>query len=163
MANKVFSGVLLSILVSLIISCSPKKEAPSSEAVDTLKIKTEIQAKEDQFAATYNSGELKNIGYYADDATSFSQNKPPLVGKQAIIEYFKANIGSWSKSKKVSFTTKEVFVSDGGNQVLEIGYYQVVDSTNATINSGHYMSLFVKKDGKYLCLRDMSTSDIPEN
>jgi ketosteroid isomerase-like protein len=162
MANKVFTGVLLSFFVSLIISCSPKKEEPVTAAVDTLQIKKEIQAKEDQFAATYNGGELKNIGYYADDATSYSQNKPPLVGKQAIIDYLKANVGSLVKSRKMSFTTKEVFVTDGGSQVLEIGYYQIVDATNATVNSGHYMSLFVKRDGKYYCLRDMSTSDIPD-
>jgi len=53
-------------------------------------------------------------------------------------------------------------VTEEGNQVVEIGYYKVVDSTNnAIINSGNYMSLFVKRDGKYVCLRDMSTSDKP--
>jgi ketosteroid isomerase-like protein len=161
MASKVITGILLLFVISLITSCNPKNSEPLKAVVDTIQIKKDIQAKEDQFAETYNARELKNIGYYADDATSFSQNRAPLVGKTAIIEYLKANIGSLSNSNKLSFTTNEVFVSDGGNQVLEIGYYKLTDSTNTIVNSGNYMSLFVKRDGKYISLRDMSTSDMP--
>jgi ketosteroid isomerase-like protein len=161
MKNMVIKGVLLSCVMSLMISCSPKKEGSEATVVDTLQIKNEIQAKENEFAAVYNSRELKNIGYYADDATSFSQNKAPLIGKQAIVAYYQANMDSVPKSHKISFTTNEVFVSNDGNQVVEIGYYKVVDGANTIINSGNYMSLFVKRDGKYVSLRDMSTSDMP--
>ena len=161
MKNKIIQGVLLLCLISLMISCNPKKEVSETTVVDTLQIKNEIQAKENEFAAIYNARELKSIGYYADDAISFSQNKAPLVGKKAIVEYYEANMDSVSKSYKISFTTNEVFVSNDGNQVVEIGYYKVVDAANTTINSGNYMSLFVKRDGKYVSLRDMSTSDRP--
>ena len=106
-------------------------------------------------------GYVKNIGYYADDATSFSQNKAPLVGKQAIIEYLKAGMDSSSKGNKISFITNEVFPSNDGNQVVEIGYYKLVDSTNAAINTGNYMVLFEKRNGRYVSVRDMSASDIP--
>jgi hypothetical protein len=34
---------------------------------------------------------LRDIGYYADDATSFFQNRPPLIGKEAIVEFLKAD------------------------------------------------------------------------
>ncbi len=40
----------------------------------------------------YNAGEIKDIGYYADDATTFFQNRPPLVGKEAIVEFLKSDI-----------------------------------------------------------------------
>jgi ketosteroid isomerase-like protein len=156
MKNKVITGLALFYAISLIISCSPKKAEPV--VVDKEQIKKEIQAKENEFAATYNSGEVKNIGYYAEDAISFSQNKAPLVGRAAIVEYLKTG---FYKSNKLSFVTNEVYVTDEGNQVLEIGQYTLVDSTNATVNTGNYMSLFVKRDGKYVCLRDMSTSDRP--
>ena len=162
MKNKVLTGVLLSVAASMIISCNTKTAEPMAVEVDTLQIKNEIQAKEDQFAAVYNARELKQIGYYAEDATTYAQNKAPLVGRQAIVEFYSANMATVPKSNKISFTTKEVFVTEEGNQVVEIGYYKVVDSTNnAIINSGNYMSLFVKRDGKYVCLRDMSTSDKP--
>jgi ketosteroid isomerase-like protein len=156
MKNKILTGLVLFYAMSLIIACSPKKAEPV--VVDKEQIKKEIQAKENEFAATYNSGEVKNIGYYAEDAISFSQNKAPLVGRAAIVEYLKTG---FYKSNKLSFITNEVYVTDEGNQVLEIGQYTLVDSTNATVNTGNYMSLFVKIDGKYMCLRDMSTSDRP--
>ena len=103
--------------------------------------------------------ELKDIGYYADDATTFFQNRPPLVGKEAIVEFLKSDV--ISNSNKISFKTNEVFVSNDGNQVVEIGYFKVVDSTNTAINTGNYMSLFEKRNGKYVCVRDMSASDMP--
>jgi ketosteroid isomerase-like protein len=159
MKNKIIIGILLTYAMTFLIACSPKKA--ETIMVDKEQIKKDIQAKENEFADTYNSHELKNIGYYAEDAISFSQNKPPLVGKVAIIEYFKSGLNSTNMSNKLTFTTLEVYVSDTGNQVLEVGYYKVVDSTNTPVNTGHYMSLFVKRNGRYVCLRDMSTSDMP--
>jgi ketosteroid isomerase-like protein len=158
MKNKIIKGVLFFYVAALMIACNTKK---AETVIDPEQIKKEIQAKEDEFAALYNAGELKNIGYYADDAITFAQNSEPLVGKSTIVEYLKANIDSLDRDKKISFTTKEVFVSNDGNQVLEVGYYKVVDSSNSPINTGNYMALFVKRDGKYVSLRDMSASDMP--
>jgi ketosteroid isomerase-like protein len=156
--KKMFSkGLVVSAVLLLIISC--KKEEPA--AIDANQIKEEIQAKENEFAETYNSSVMKQIGYFADDATTYPQNSQPITGKEAIIEYLKAHADTISRGKKISFTTNEVFPSKEGEQVVEIGSYKVVDSTQNVVNSGNYMTLFVKKDGKYYSLRDMSTSDLP--
>ena len=160
MKNMVRKGLLFIYIMSMIVACN-SKNAGTTVVVDKEQIKKEIQAKEDEFAATYNSGEAKSIGYYADDAISFSQNAAPHVGKTAIVEYLMSNIDSLNKSNKISFTTKEVFVSNDANQVVEIGYYKVVDATNTPVNTGNYMVLFVKRDGKYVSLREMSASDMP--
>lgn len=159
MKNKFIKGVLFSCLMLLLISCNTKKAEPVAVVIDKEQIKKEIQARENEFAEVYNSGELKDIGYYADDATTFYQNRAPLVGKDSIVAFLKSDLNS--NSNKISFTTNEVFVANDGDQVLEIGYYEVVDSTNTAINTGNYMSLFVKRDGRYVCLRDMSASDMP--
>ena len=160
MKKDILKGVLLSGILSLMISCNSKKEAPATTtAIDKEQIKKEIQAKEDAFAELYNTGKLKDIGYYADDATTFFQNRPALVGKEAIVEFYKSAITS--TSNRISFTSKDVFVSNDGNQVVEIGYFKVVDSTKTPINTGTYMSLFEKRNGKYVCVRDISASDMP--
>ena len=159
MKKEILKGVLLSSVLALMISCNSKEEKSAAAAIDKEQIKKEIQAKEDAFAEIYNTGELKNIGYYADDATTFFPNRPPLVGKEAIVEFYKSAITS--VTDKISFTSKDIFISNDGNQVVEIGFFKVVDSTNTTINSGNYMSLFEKRDGKYVCVRDMSASDMP--
>ncbi len=151
MKNRVILGALLFSALLSLVACNTKKAESSLPAIDKEQIKKEIQAKEDEFAALFNSGEMKHIGYYADDAISFSQNKPALVGKAAIIEYYRANLDSLSQNK-ISFTT---------NEVVEIGYYKLVDPADAIVNSGNYISIFEKRDGKYVCIRDMSTSDLP--
>src|SRR6187399_1597191 len=161
MENKLIKAALISSVISLMVACSPKKEELAASVIDKEEIKKEIQAKEDEFAALYNSGELKNIGYYADDAISYAQNKPPLVGREAIVAYYKAGIDSSSKGNKISFTTHEVFVSNDGNQVVETGYYNLVDSLDVTLNRGNYMILFEKRNGKYVSVREMSASDMP--
>ncbi|MGQ7945919.1 YybH family protein [Flavobacterium sp. WC2509] len=158
--KKMFSkGLIVSSALLLLISC--KKEEPVAAAIDVNQIKEEIQAKENEFADTYNAGVMKNIGYFADDAITFPQNNQPVTGKEAIIQYLKSHIDTISKGNKISFTTAEVFVAKDGEQVVEIGNYKVVDSTQVLVNSGNYMTLFVKKDGKYYSLRDMSASELP--
>ena len=157
MKSKVTKGLLLLYVMSLLIACNTKNAEPEM-VVDKEQVKKEIQAKEDEFAAVYNAGELKKIGYYADDAITYAQNQAPIVGREAIIEYLKVDVDS--NTDKISFTTKEVFVSNDGNMVVEVGYYQVVDSTNIPINTGNYICLFEKRDGKYYCVREMSASDM---
>jgi ketosteroid isomerase-like protein len=159
MRKPFIKGIVISSALLLLISC--KKEEPVAAVIDTNQIKEEIQAKENEFADTYNAGIVKNIGYHADEAITYPQNSQPIIGKDAIVEFLKTHRDTISKGKKISFKTNEVFVSNDGNQVVEVGYYKVSDSTNSIVNSGNYMSLFVKRDGKYVCLRDMSTSDMP--
>ena len=159
MKSKVTKGLILLYLMSLTVACETKKADITETVIDKEQIKKEIQAKEDEFAAVYNAGEMRKIGYFAEDATSFAPNQAPKVGREAIIEYLKVDIES--NTDKIAFTTREVFVSNDGNLVVELGYYQVVDSTNTPFNTGNYMCLFEKRDGQYYCVREMSVSDIP--
>lgn len=159
MKNKILKGLLLgSVLVSMLACNTKKEEEKPVVVVDKEQIKKEIQAKEDEFAATYNSGEAKEIGYYADDAISYYQHRKPLVGRKAIGEFLMADLGT--NSNKISFKTNEVFVSNDGNQVVESGSFTVTDSSKTVLNTGNYLSLFEKRNGKYVCVRDMSASDI---
>lgn len=158
MTNQLLKAYAVGVIASL-IACAPKNNEPLAPVVDKEQIKKEIQAKEDEFAAVYNGGEVKDIGYYADDAVTFFQNTSPLVGKQAIVEFLTSDLVD--NSNRISFKTNDVFVSNDGNQVVEIGYFTVVDSTNTAVNTGNYMSLFEKRNGSYVCVRDMSASDRP--
>lgn len=155
MKNKIVIRVVLAGFCALLVSCNTKKD--ENTVIDLKEIKKQIQAKENEYAATYNAGQLKEIGYYADDAITFYQNRPPIIGKDARYEFLESDLTN--NTNTISFETKEVFVSHDGNMVLEVGYYKVIDSTKTPINTGNYMSYFEKRDGKYVCVRDMSASD----
>ena len=157
MKNMIAKSVLSGLMTSLLFACNEKKEEQPAPTIDKDLIKREIQAKEDSFASVYNSGQVRNIGYYADDAISFFQNRPPLIGRDSIVSFLKNDIHS--NADEISFKTNEVFVSNDGNLVVEIGAFLVIDSLDAPINRGNYMSVFEKRNGKYVAVRDMSASD----
>lgn len=157
MKSMFLKGVVLGYVFLLMGACNSNQDQAAS--VDIEQIKKEIQARENKFAEIYNGGELKNIGYYADDAVTFYQNMAPLRSRQERLDFLASDLEG--NTNKIEFKTNEIFASKDGVQVLEIGAYTVVDSTNAIIGSGNYMSLFEKRDGQYVCLRDMSASDMP--
>jgi ketosteroid isomerase-like protein len=149
--------VLIAGYIALGFGCNANEEKPLT--IDKEAIKAEIQARENEYADLYNSGEVKKIGYYADDAITFFQNRKPLTNFKEREEFLKADLDS--NTNRISFSTTEIFPSTDGIQVVEIGHYTVTDSSGNVINTGNYMSLFEKRNGRYVCLRDMSASDMP--
>ena len=161
MKNKVLILGAFILLTTLSVSCNKKKEdATTAPIVDVEQIKTEIQAIENTFASHYNARNTDSITYYADDAKSFFIGRPPITSKDSIIEFLKKDMQSLHKDIKLSFTTTEVHVSNDGLNVTEIGQFKLVDSTNTKIEGGNYISLFEKRNGKYVCIRDMAASDM---
>ena len=159
MKNIFLKGAALGYIFLLMAACNINQDNSGEVIIDKEQVKREIQARENQFAELYNSGELKKIGYYADDAVTFYQNMAPIRSRDERRKFLGSDITS--NTNKISFTTNEIFASKDGVQVLEIGAYTVVDSTNTIVSTGNYMSLFEKRDGQYVCLRDMSASDMP--
>lgn len=163
MKNKMLNGVLLGFITLLLIACTPKKEDPKpSPTVDKEQIKAQIVAIETVMANMYNMRSAASEEYYAEDAVSFSQDEAPLKGKFAIDKSIKEDLATFVEGDKISFSVTEIFPSNDGEQVVEIGSYKVVDSKNTTLFSGNYMSLFIKREGKYVCIRDMGASDMPK-
>lgn len=161
MKNKILIGGLLMVILTLSMACNQKKEEKivAAQVVDKEQIKTEIQTIEDAFASVYNTRNIDALTYYADDATSFFDGKLPIVGKEAIHQSMKEELANFGKGDKISFETKEVYVANNGEHVMEIGAYKFTDSTGTKLRSGNYFSLFEKRDGKYVCIRDMGNSD----
>jgi len=146
------------IICTLMMSCQKKQV----QGVDKDQVKAEIQAMEDAYANAMNNGDAKGAAaYYADDATSFPYGEKPLKGEKAIMEAMEKDITAIPEGHKITFTTNEVIVSGAGDQVLEIGDYILTDPKNIKVMSGNFFSVFEKRDGKYVCIRDISTPDSP--
>ena len=158
MKNKILKSVVVLPILSLVIACQPKTEAV---VVDKEQIKNEIQAMENKMAELFNNRSVGGEEYYAEDATSFSQNKPPLVGKDAIEKSIKEDLAEFPDGYQIAFVVNEVFPSSDGNQVVEIGNYRVSDASSTPLYTGNYIVVFEKREGKYVCVRDMSASDRP--
>jgi ketosteroid isomerase-like protein len=155
MKTRILIGGLLAFIMALSFSCTQKVEQPKP---DKEKVKAEIQAIENKFASTFNTRNADSLTYYADDAISYFAGQDPVVGKAAIHNHIENELMDFPEGAKISFETIEIYVSDDGNAVAEIGAHKLVDSTGAIIQKGHYMSFFKKIDGKYKCTRDMANS-----
>ena len=56
---------------------------------------------------------------------------------------------------------KVVDLYHDGDLLVEVGSWTRMSPSGAQVDNGHYMSVFQKKDGKYVCVRDMSVSSTP--
>jgi uncharacterized protein (TIGR02246 family) len=150
--------LLISMVAVLFASCGTPPEAPKAINMDELKV--EIQKMEDAFAAAEKAKDADAVAaYYSDDAVSYGRNSEPSVGKDAI----KAKIAEGLAKDTIGSTNvyKVVDLFAEGDMVVEIGSWTEMDAAGAEIKKGYYMSYFQKRDGKYLCVRDMNVSTMP--
>ncbi len=143
------------VILALTLACNQKKE---ETPIDKEKVKAEIQSIEDKFASIYIHRNIDSLTYYGDSATSYFAGQKPLVGKAAIHQFIQEELADLPKGSKIVNKTLEIFVTQDGNNVAEIGEYRRTDSTGKVVQEGHYFSFFAKRNGKYVCIRDMATS-----
>ena len=160
MKNKILMGGLILFILALTLACNQKNKEKS---IDKDKIKAEIQAIENDFALAYNNRNVESITYYADSAISYFAGEKPIVGKKAIHQHIANELQDFPEGAKVSFTTIEIYVTADGNNVAEIGEFKQVDSAGMLLHQGHYFSFFAKRNGKIVCMRDMTNSSPIEN
>ena len=160
MKNKILQGGLLAFILILSVACNQEKAKP---VIDKEQIKAEIQAIENKFAAVYTHRNADSITYYADSAVSYFVGQEPISGKEAIHRFILEELKDFPQGAKIINEVIEVYVTGDGNNVAEIGAYKRVDSTGKIMQNGHYFSFFAKRNGQYVCTRDMATAHpVPE-
>lgn len=148
----------MAVTLLISVACNQEKAKPT---IDKEQIRAEIQAIENKFADVYTHRNADSLTYYADSAVSYFVGQEPIVGKAAIHEFIKEELKDFPAGAKIINETMEVYVTDDGNNVAEIGTYKRVDSTGKIMQNGHYFSFFAKRNGKYVCTRDMATAYPP--
>lgn len=132
--------------------------APEPAKPDMAAIKAEIQALELAWAAAENAGDVPALlAFYSDDAVSMGNESPMAVGKAAIQKEIEAGISSRQAGTTVSYDVLDVF--GDGNTVTEVGKTTRMDASGKVIFTGKYMAIWEKRDGKYVCVRDISNRD----
>lgn len=157
--TNLFSTLLACML--LFASCQPpappKAETAIATKPDMAQTKSDIQAIETSWADALKKKDVSAVmSIYADDAISMPNNAPTLMGKAAIQEYQEEQFAMNKGAQTYIFETTEVFSE--GKQVLEIGKSTITDAAGKA-TTGKYMALFEKRDGKYVCIREMYNND----
>ena len=154
-----FQSFLLLIVTTLFFAACTTPPAEKT-AVDMDKLKVEIQAMEDAFSAGEKAKDAAAVvAYYADDAVSHVRNMEPVSGKAAIQERIAKNIANDTLGTTNVYKVVDLYAD--GDLAVEIGSWTETLASGAAGDKGHYMSVFQKRDGKYVCIRDMSVSSTP--
>ena len=128
---------------------------------DLTKLKAEIQTLESSWAAADNARNVTAIvAFYANDAVSLSNNKPMLVGNAAIQKDVVESLAKRAKGSTVSYEVMDVFGNE--NTVTEVGKTTVKDATGKVTSTGKYMAIWEKRNGKFICVRDIYNDDAKE-
>jgi len=153
-----FSFLFAAFAAITLLAASCKQSAHDSAKPDLAQIRTEIQALENAYAAGLNANNASAvIVYYADDAISMVNNAPIAVGHDALVKMAQDEISSDTTNTTVSFEVVDLFAA--GDLVVETGKATFADSTGNVLKTGKYMSLFEKRDGRYVCIRDIYNDD----
>ena len=155
MKSKVLKGALLVVMLTIFIACNQDKK---EVVIDKELIKSEIRALEDNLASTFNNRDISLLNYYAEDAISYFGGQEPVVGIEAIHQHIEYELLDLPIGATITFEPLEIYITDDGSHVAEIGAHQMLDSTGVILQRGHYMSFFAKRDGRYVCTRDMANS-----
>ncbi len=158
MRTTIHSIAFAGLSAMLLSACSTASK--EVKPLDLEKVKPEIQAMEDAFAAAEKAKDADKVAaYYSDDAISYSRNELPTIGKAAIRDSIAARIARDTTSNHSVYKVVDLFGE--GNLLVEIGSWTNINPAGAEVDKGHYMSVFRKTDGKYLCIRDMNVTSSP--
>jgi len=130
------------------------------EVIDMEALTVEIQAMEDAYSAGEKAKDADAVVvYYSDDAISYGSNRQPEKGKAAIRKYRAEQIANDTLGGYNVYKVVDLFAD--GESLVEIGSWTEYDADGVEVENGHYMSYFQKRDGKYICVRDMSNTTKP--
>ena len=157
---KIFKTTLLAILAISWFACAQQPHTHEEEKPDIAALTSTFQAMEDAYAKAQNAKDAEGVvAYYAEDAHNMPNNQPVVKGKAAILNRIKKDMATDTSNTMTTFEVVEVFAA--GDLAVEIGKSTTKDAAGSVVSSGKYMSLFEKRDGKYVCIRDIWNNDAP--
>ena len=115
-----------------------------------------IRAGTESWAKSFNAGNASAVvAIYADDAVLMPPGAPPARGTTAIKEAVTKEIAG-AKKGGVTFvlgTNDEVNVA--GDMAWHSGAYFVMDKANKPVETGKYLEVWERKNGKWRIVRDI--------
>jgi uncharacterized protein (TIGR02246 family) len=144
-------------VVALVGSMVGVTHAASPASAD----ETAIRAQTASWQKAYNGGDAKGVAaQYADNALLLPPGAPGVSGRAAILEFFTKDIAGSKAAGAVIVVNLKTDVGVSGNTGWESGTYKVTVK-GAVVETGKFLSVSRKKDGKWTYIRDTWNADAP--
>jgi len=120
-----------------------------------------IRAQSASWEKAYNGGDAKAVAaLYAEDALLLPPGASGVSGRAAILAFFTKDIASSAAAGAVFVLAPKTDVGVSGNMGWESGTYKVTVK-GSVVETGKFLSVSRKKDGKWLYMRDTWNADAP--
>ena len=150
----------LALIVGMMLAlnaCAPAAPAIADTAADEAALKAATVTWLD----SYNAGDVeKMVALYTDDGVLMPPNATVANGPAAIRAFLTADTAA-SKAAGLKLVTGTATAGVSGGTGWETGTYTIRDASGATVDSGSYLSVSHKVNGKWLYYKDMYNSDRP--
>ena len=152
----ILTGCCLALLA---LHCNQRQQpAPDTRAADEATIRGFTPA----WFKAYNAGDANSlVALYAEDAVVNAPGAPAAHGHAAIREFLVKDIAASAKAGVTLNAGPSVDVGVSSDLGWEWGTFTVKGKSGATVDAGKYVSVFGRKDGKWLIIRDIWNSDGP--
>ena len=136
--------------------------APAAQpAVDTAAEEAALKAVTAEWLGAYNAGDVEKIvAMYAEDAVLMPPHAAVATGHAAIRAFLTSDTAG-AKAAGVKLVPGPSTAGVAGDTGWESGSYTITDASGATVDSGSYLSVSRKVNGKWLFVRDTYNSDRP--
>jgi uncharacterized protein (TIGR02246 family) len=139
----------------LVAGCTAQAPAP----VDTTADETALKQITQTWLKSYNAGDADTIAaLYAEDAVLMPPHAPVARGRAAIREFI-AKDSAGAKSAGVKLVSGDETAGVNGDWGWNSGSYTVQDGSGKAVDSGSFLSVSHKVNGKWLYVRDTYNSD----
>ena len=136
-------------------ACAPAAPPP----VDTAAEEAALKAVTAAWLDAYNTGDVEKIvAMYAEDGVLMPPHAAVATGHAAIRAFLTADTAG-AKAAGVKIVPGAATAGIAGDTGWESGSYTIADASGATVDSGSYLSVSRKSNGKWLYVRDTYNSD----
>ena len=151
--SKNVSWLAIGVVVLLASMASLAHAASADEAA--------IRAQSASWEKAYNGGDAKGVAaLYTEDALLLPPSASGVSGRAAILEFFTKDVAGSKAAGAVFALNPKTDVGVSGNMGWESGTYRVTVK-GAVVETGKFLSVSRKKDGKWLYIRDTWNADAP--
>lgn len=106
----------------------------------------------------YNAKDAAAVAaLYAEDGTIMPPHAAMATGREAIEAYLKTDIAAAPGKLTITYVGSE----SSGNLAYSHGTFSVADETGKTVDSGKWLEVRKKVNGKWMILYDIWNSDLP--
>ena len=150
----------LVLVVGTVIALSACAPA-AAPLVDTAADETALKSITAAWLDAYNAGDVEKIvAMYERDAVLMPPHAAVANGQAAIRAFLTTDTAA-AKAAGVKLVPGAATAGVAGDTGWESGSYTIADASGATVDSGSYMSVSRKSNGKWLYIRDTYNSDRP--